>query len=116
MSVCLCVCVSVCLCVCVCVCVSVCVSVCLCVCVCVCVCLSVCLLLNISLFRCLFVPQTILTFSAADEGRNFKRFSLKMLSYEARAFPVCAAYSYIISRPFFYSTENAHAYESGPRG
>ena len=33
--------------------------------------LCVCLLLNISLFTCLFVPQTILTFSAADEGRNF---------------------------------------------
>ena len=29
---------------------------------------SVCLLLNISLFTCLFVPQTILTFSVADEG------------------------------------------------
>ena len=39
--------------------------------VCVCVCLSVCLLLNISLFTCLFVPQTILTFLAADEGRKF---------------------------------------------
>ena len=44
---------------------------CVCVCVCVCVCLSVCLLLNISLFTCLFVAQTILTFSAADEGRKF---------------------------------------------
>ena len=43
----------------------------LCVCVCVCVCLSVCLLLNISLFTCLFVPQTILSFSAVDEGRKF---------------------------------------------
>ena len=31
------------------------------------------------------------TFSAADEGRNFKRFSLKMLRYEARAFPVGTA-------------------------
>ena len=40
-------------------------------CVCVCVCLSVCLLLNISLFTCLFVSQTILSFSAADEGRKF---------------------------------------------
>ena len=47
------------------------------------VCLCVCLLLNISLFTRLFVPQTILTFSAADEGRNFKRFSLKMLRCEA---------------------------------
>ena len=36
-----------------------------------CVCLSVCLLPNISLFTGLFVPQTILTFSAADEGRKF---------------------------------------------
>ena len=44
----------------------VCVSVCLSVRVCVCVC--VCLLRNISLFTCLFVPQAILTFSAADEG------------------------------------------------
>ena len=37
-----------------------------------CVCVSVCgcLLLNISLFMRLFVPQTILTFSAADEGRK----------------------------------------------
>ena len=35
------------------------------------VCVSVCLLLNISLFTWLFVPQTILTFSAADEGRKF---------------------------------------------
>ena len=40
-------------------------------CVCVCVCVCVCLLLNISLFTCLFVPQMILTFSAADEGRKF---------------------------------------------
>ena len=36
-----------------------------------CVCVCVCLLLNISLFMCLFVPQMILTFSAADEGRKF---------------------------------------------
>ena len=37
---------------------------------------------------------------------NFKRFSLKMLCCEARAFPVCIAYGYIISRPFFfYSAE-----------
>ena len=36
-----------------------------------------------------------------------------MLRCEARAFPVCTAYGYTISRPFFYSTENAHAYESG---
>ena len=50
----------------------VCVSVCLCVCVCACLCVCVCLLLNISLFTCLFVPQTILTFSAADEGRKFQ--------------------------------------------
>ena len=57
------------------------------------VCVSVCLLLNISLFTCLFVPQTILTFLAADEGRNFKRFSLKMLRCEAKA--------YMITRPFF---------------
>ena len=47
---------------------------------------------------------------------NFKQFSLKMLHCEARAFPVCMAYSYTISRPFFYSTENVHGYESGPRG
>ena len=47
---------------------------------------------------------------------NFKRFSLKMLHCKARAFPVCTAYGYIISRPFFYSVENAHAYESGPHG
>ena len=31
---------------------------------------------------------------------NFKRFSLKMLRYEARAFPVGMAYGYMISRPF----------------
>ena len=36
-----------------------------------------------------------------------------MLCCEARAFPVCTAYGYTISRPFFYSAENAHAYESG---
>ena len=47
---------------------------------------------------------------------NFKRFSLKMLCCVARAFPVYTAYGYIIGWPFFYSTENAHAYESGPRG
>ena len=41
---------------------------------------------------------------------NFKRFSLKMFRCEARAFPVCTAYGCIISRPFFYSAENAHAY------
>ena len=46
---------------------------------------------------CLFVPQTILTFSAVDEGRTFK---LKMLRSEVRAFPVGTAYSYMISRPF----------------
>ena len=40
---------------------------------CVCVSVCVCLLLNISLFTFhVFVPQTILTFLAADEGRNFK--------------------------------------------
>ena len=39
-----------------------------------------------------------------------------MLCCEARVFPVCTAYNYIISRPFFYSVENVHAYESGPRG
>ena len=44
---------------------------------------------------------------------NVKRFSLKMLFCEARAFPVCTAYGYTISRPFFYSAANAHAYESG---
>ena len=38
-----------------------------------------------------------------------------MLHCEARAFPVCMAYDYIIRQPFFYSAENAHAYESGPR-
>ena len=47
------------------------------------------------------MPQTILTFSAADEGRKFKRFSLKMLCCEARAFPVGTAYGYMIRRPFF---------------
>ena len=39
--------------------------------VCVSVRVCVCLLLNISLFTQLFVPQMILTFSAADEGRKF---------------------------------------------
>ena len=33
--------------------------------------LCACLLLNISLFTCLFMPQMILTFLAADEGRKF---------------------------------------------
>ena len=32
---------------------------------------------------------------------NYKRFSLKMLRCEARAFPVGTAYGYMISRPFF---------------
>ena len=32
---------------------------------------------------------------------NFKRFSLKMLRCEARAFPVGTACGYMISRPFF---------------
>ena len=32
---------------------------------------------------------------------NFKRFSLKMLRCEARAFPVGTVYSYVISRPFY---------------
>ena len=41
---------------------------------------------------------------------NFKRFFLKMLPCEARVFPVGTAYGYMISRPFFYSAENAHAY------
>ena len=44
--------------------------------------------------------------------KNFKRFSLKMLRCKARVFPVCTAYGYTISWPFFYSAENAHAYES----
>ena len=57
--------------------------------------------LNISHFTCLFVPQTILTFSAADKGQNFKGFSPKMLCCEARAFFVAAAYGYMISRLFF---------------
>ena len=35
--------------------------------------------------------------------KNFKRFSLKMLCCEARAFPVCTAYDYMISRPFFFT-------------
>ena len=35
------------------------------------VCLCVCLLLNISFYTRLFVPQTIITFPAADEGRKF---------------------------------------------
>ena len=41
----------------------------LCVCVCVCVCVSVTQHLTFHVF---IVPQTILTFSAADEGRKFK--------------------------------------------
>ena len=32
---------------------------------------------------------------------NFKRFSLKMLCCEARAFPVGTAYGYMTSQPFF---------------
>ena len=39
-----------------------------------------------------------------------------MLRCVARVFPVDLAYSYIIGRPFFYSAENTHAYESGQRG
>ena len=62
------------------------------------------------------MPQTILTFSVADEGRNFMRFFLKMLHCEARVFPVGTAYGYIISWPFFLFSGNVHAYESGPRG
>jgi len=46
----------------------------LCVCLCVCVCYS-----TSHFFTWLFMPKTILTFSAADEGQNFKRFSRKML-------------------------------------
>ena len=42
---------------------------------------------------------------------NFKQFFLKILHCKARAFPVCTTYDYTISWPFFYSTENAHAYE-----
>ena len=57
-----------------------------------------CLLLNISLFTWLFVPQTILTFLAADEGQNFKRFSLKMLRCEARAFLLVRLYDKSASR------------------
>ena len=44
---------------------------------------------------------------------KFKQFSLKMLRCEAGAFPVCTAYGYTISWPFFYSAENVHAYKSG---
>ena len=33
-----------------------------------------------------------------------------MLPCEARVFPVGTAYGYMISQPFFYSAENAHAY------
>ena len=32
---------------------------------------------------------------------KFRRFSLKMLHYEARAFSVNTAYGYMINRPFF---------------
>ena len=49
----------------------------------------------------LFMPQTILTFSARMKVENFKWFSLQMLRCEARAFPVCTEYGYMISRPFF---------------
>ena len=35
-----------------------------------CVSVCVCLLLSISLYTRLFVPQTIVTFPAADEGRK----------------------------------------------
>ena len=57
------------------------------------------------------MPQTILTFSAADEGRNFKRFSQKMLRCEARAFPVGTAIH--DKSAIFYSAENVYAFESG---
>ena len=57
---------------------------------------SVCLLLNISLFTCLFVPQTIPSRQQV-KVENFKRFSLKLLRCEARAFPVDTAYSYMIT-------------------
>ena len=50
--------------------------------VCVCVCVSVTQHLT---FHMIIVPQTILTFLVADEGR---KFSLKMLRCEARVFPV----------------------------
>ena len=33
--------------------------------------------------------------------QNFKRFSLKMLRCQARAFPVGTAHGYMTSRPFF---------------
>ena len=44
---------------------------------------------------------------------KFKRFSLKMLRCEARAFPVGTAHD---KSAIFYSAENTHAYESGPLG
>ena len=47
--------------------------------------------------------------------RNVKRFSLKMLRCEARAFPVGTAYGYMISRPFLLRGKCACVYESGPR-
>ena len=59
--------------------------------------------------------KTILTFSAADEGRNFKQFSLNMLRCEARAFPVSVSVWLHDKSAIFYFAENAHAYESGPR-
>ena len=57
------------------------------------------------------MPQTILTFLAADTSRNYKQFSLKMLHCEARPFPVGAAYGYLANKSaIFYSVENTHAY------
>ena len=38
------------------------------------------------------------------KGGNFKRFSLKMLCCEARAFPVCTAYGYTIDKSAIFFT------------
>ena len=78
--------------------------------------LCVCVSVTQHLTFYVFIRATNDTSQRRIKVENFKRFSLKMVRCEARAFPVCTAYGDTISRPFFYSTENAHAYKSGLRG
>ena len=66
--------------------------------------LGLCVLLNISFFTWLFVPQTILTFSAADEGWKFKHFLWKCFIAKLE---VSCWYGYMISWLFF--TPRKHA-------
>ena len=76
--------------------------------------LCVCLLVNISHLTGLFVPQTILTFLTVDEGsKRLSDFLWKCFIAKLEHFLFVRLHD---KSAVFYSVENVHAYECGPRG